>query len=58
MTPADLDGDKAKADMAALAGQLQTGMANDVYGLYSNALTTEAGLTIDSAVIASVQSRM
>ena len=58
VTPADLDGDKAKADMAALAGQLQTGMANDVYGLYSNALTTEAGLTIDSAVIASVQSRM
>ena len=58
ITPADLTTDAAKAGLKALAGQIEAGMANDLYGLTADALTDEAGLTIDQAVINAVQSRM
>ncbi|MCW1919884.1 SurA N-terminal domain-containing protein [Rhodobacter sp. KR11] len=58
VTQADLTSDAAKAGMTALAGQLEAGLANDLYGLTADTLAQDAGLTIDQAVINAVQSRM
>jgi peptidyl-prolyl cis-trans isomerase D len=58
VTAADLNSDAAKAGMAQLAAQLSQSLASDAYDISANALTTQGGLTIDQAVITSVQSQM
>ncbi|NBZ87812.1 peptidyl-prolyl cis-trans isomerase [Stagnihabitans tardus] len=58
VTPADLTTDQAKAGLKALGAQIGTSIANDAYDVTAKALADEAGMTIDQAVIAAVQSRM
>ncbi|MEO6298481.1 MAG: peptidyl-prolyl cis-trans isomerase [Paracoccaceae bacterium] len=58
ITPADTTSDAAKAARDKLAKQVQQTIAQDAYGLYTDAMTAQGGLTIDQSVIDSVQSRM
>lgn len=58
VTPADLNSDAAKSDMNTLATQTAQSMAQDAYELFSTAMTTQGGLTIDQAAITAVQARM
>ena len=58
ITPADLASDAAKAEMDKLASQAAQSVAQDAYDLFSTAMTTQGGLTIDQAAINAVQARM
>ena len=56
--PAELASDAAKADMDQLASEAGQSVAQDAYELFSTAMTTQGGLTIDQAAINAVQARM
>jgi hypothetical protein len=56
--PADLASEGSKADMDALSQQTAQSIAQDAYELFSTAMTTQGGLTIDQAAITAVQARM
>jgi len=56
--PADLASDTAKADLEKLSTQAAQSIAQDAYDLFSTAMTTQGGLTIDQAAITAVQARM
>lgn len=58
ITPADLASDTAKADLEKLSTQAAQSIAQDAYDLFSTAMTTQGGLTIDQAAITAVQARM
>ena len=58
ITPADLASDTSKADVDKLATQAAQSVAQDAYDLFSTAMTTQGGLTIDQAAINAVQARM
>ncbi len=58
ITPADLASDTSKAEMDKLATQAAQSVAQDAYDLFSTAMTTQGGLTIDQAAINAVQARM
>ena len=56
--PADMASEGSKADMDALSQQTALSIAQDAYELFSTAMTTQGGLTIDQAAITAVQARM
>ena len=56
--PADLASEDSKADIEALSQQTAQSIAQDAYELFSTAMTTQGGLTIDQAAITAVQARM
>ena len=56
--PADLASEGSKADIEALSQQTAQSIAQDAYELFSTAMTTQGGLTIDQAAITAVQARM
>ena len=56
--PADLLSEDSKADIEALSQQTAQSIAQDAYELFSTAMTTQGGLTIDQAAITAVQARM
>ena len=58
ITPVDPASDTAKAARDAIAAQAQQTMAQDAYDLFTAAMTTQGGLTIDQTIIASVQAQM
>lgn len=58
VTPAELASDAAKAEMDKLSTQAAQSTAQDAYDLFSTAMTTQGGLTIDQAAINAVQARM
>jgi len=58
ITPADLASDTSTAEMDKLATQAAQSVAQDAYDLFSTAMTTQGGLTIDQAAINAVQARM
>ena len=57
ITAAPVDGDAAKAERETLATGAQQAIASDAFTLYSNALTSEAGITLDQAVINAVHAQ-
>ena len=58
ITAADLASDASRADMDKLSSQTAQSVAQDAYDLFSTAMTTQGGLTIDQAAITAVQARM
>jgi peptidyl-prolyl cis-trans isomerase D len=58
VTPAEFASDAAKAEMEKLSTQAAQSTAQDAYDLFSTAMTTQGGLTIDQAAINAVQARM
>ncbi|MGV8987423.1 MAG: peptidyl-prolyl cis-trans isomerase [Cypionkella sp.] len=58
VTPAEITGDKAKAALDQLSTQSAQSIAQDAYELFSSAMTTQGGLSIDQAAITAVQARM
>ena len=58
VTPVDLTSDEAKAARDKLATQTQQSVAQDVYQLYTTAMTTQGGLQIDQTVLNSVLTQM
>ena len=56
--PVDPASDAAKAAREAIAAQAKQSVAQDSYDLFTAAMTTQGGLTIDQSVIASVQAQM
>ena len=56
--PADMASEGSKAEMDALSQQTAQSIAQDAYELFSTAMTTQGGLTIDQAAITAVQARM
>ena len=56
--PANMASEGSKADMDALSQQTAQSIAQDAYELFSTAMTTQGGLTIDQAAITAVQARM
>jgi len=58
ITPADMASAESKAVMDKLATQAAQSIAQDAYDLFSTAMTTQGGLTIDQAAITAVQARM
>ena len=56
--PADMASEGSKADIEALSQQTAQSIAQDAYELFSTAMTTQGGLTIDQAAITAVQARM
>ena len=56
ITPADPVAAKAARDAQAV--QAEQSMAQDIYALYTDAMTTQGGLTIDQSVINAVQAQM
>ena len=57
ITAAPVDGDAARAERETLAAGAQQAIASDAFTLYSNALTSEAGITLDQAVINAVHAQ-
>jgi len=58
VTAAPTDGDAATATREAIRAQTAQGLAQDALALYTNALATEAGITLDQAAIAAVQAQI
>ena len=58
ITPATPTGDTALKAMADLSTQASQSIAQDAYALFSNAMVTQGGLTIDQTAINSVQAQM
>ena len=54
ITPAPAAGEDATAIRAAIADSSRRGMAQDLFQLYSDALTNEAGITLDQTAINAV----
>lgn len=57
ITPAAQDGDGPAALKASIATQVEQGMAQDAMALFSNALTNEAGITLDQSAINAVHAQ-
>ncbi len=55
--PAATEGDDAKALKDAIAAQVEQGMAQDALQLYSNGLTSQAGITFDQNAINAVHTQ-
>jgi peptidyl-prolyl cis-trans isomerase D len=58
ITPAAKDGDAAKGLRDAIAANATRSITDDVLQLYTNALTAQAGITLDQSVINSVNSQI
>ena len=58
ITPADLVSEVSKAEIDKLSTQTAQSVAQDAYDLFSTAMTTQGGLTIDQVAINAVQARM
>ncbi len=58
ITPTDLASDKAKAALGQLSAQVAQSIAQDAFDLFSTAMTSQGGLTIDQSAISAVQSRL
>ena len=58
ITPVDPMAEPTKAARDAIAAQVQQGIAQDAYDLFTAAMTAQGGLTIDQSVIAAVQAQM
>ena len=58
VTPADPAAEATKAARDAVAAQAEQGIAQDTYDLFTDAMTTQGGLTIDQSVITAVQAQM
>jgi peptidyl-prolyl cis-trans isomerase D len=56
--PAATETPDALAIKAEIAAQLQQALAQDAFALFSTALIAEAGITIDDAAIAAVNSQV
>ncbi len=57
ITAAATEGDSAKAERDTMATGVQQAISTDAFTLYSNALTSEAGITLDQAVINAVHAQ-
>lgn len=57
VTPAAADGEAAAALKGAIAAQAEQALAQDAFTLYVNALTRDAGITLDEAAIAAVHAQ-
>ena len=55
ITPAAASGDEAEATRASIGGMLQSAIARDLLQTYTQALTTDAGLTLDEAAMNAVK---
>lgn len=55
--PAAQDGDEAQALKAAIAAQAEQALAQDAFQLFSTALMTEAGITLDQQAIDAVHAQ-
>ena len=58
ITPANEAGEDAKAIREALEVQARQAIADDVFALYSSALTNQAGITLDQTAINAVNTQM
>lgn len=58
ITPGTQDGDAAAALKTAIAAQIQSAIANDVYGAFTDAVGAKAGIVLNQSVIDSVKSQM
>ena len=58
VTPAPAEGEDATAMQEAIRVQTEQGLAQDAFTLYTNALTSEAGITLDQAAIAAVNTQI
>ena len=58
ITPLDPKAETSKTARDAIAGQIQQDIAQDIYGLFTSAMTAQGGLKIDQAVITAVQAQM
>ncbi|HSF65695.1 MAG TPA: SurA N-terminal domain-containing protein [Paracoccaceae bacterium] len=57
ITPAAPEGEEAAALKGAIAAQAEQALAQDAFTLYVNALTRDAGITLDEAAIAAVHAQ-
>ncbi len=57
VTPAASEGDGPAALKGAIATQLEQGMAQDALSLFSNALSNDAGITLDQSAINAVHAQ-
>lgn len=57
VTPADPASDEGQAFRAAIAAQAEQAVAQDVFQLYSNAMTAQGGIVLDEAAIAAVHAQ-
>lgn len=56
--PAETEGEDAQAMQEALAQQAQQAIAGDAFAAFTNALTAEAGITLDQAAINAVNASL
>ncbi len=56
--PAARDGDDATAMQAALAAQIEQAISTDAFSAFTDALTAEAGITLDQAAINAVHASL
>jgi peptidyl-prolyl cis-trans isomerase D len=56
--PAASEGDDAEALRGAISAQAQQAMSADAFAAFTNALSTEAGITLDQAVINAVNTSL
>jgi peptidyl-prolyl cis-trans isomerase D len=54
VTPADTGDDASKAMKSSIAAQVQQAIANDAFAAFTNAVSNEAGITLNQNAIASV----
>lgn len=57
ITPAEMEGEDAAALRDAIAIQAEQAIAQDAFGLFTTALSTEAGITLDQAAINAVHAQ-
>ncbi len=55
--PAATDGDGAAALKGAIAGQVEQALAQDAFGIFTNALTGRAGITLNEGAISAVHAQ-
>lgn len=58
IAPAPSEGENPTAMRAAIRIQTEQGLAQDAFVLYTNALTAEAGITLDQSAIAAVNTQI
>jgi peptidyl-prolyl cis-trans isomerase D len=56
--PAEAEGEDADAARAALSAQVQKAIASDAFAAFTDALTAEAGITLDQAAINAVHASL
>jgi peptidyl-prolyl cis-trans isomerase D len=57
ITPGALDGEDAVALKAAISAQAEQAIAQDAFSLFTNALTTDAGISLNNAAISAVHAQ-